>query len=90
MVARALMHAPEVLFLDEPTTGLDPAARLFVWDRVRDLTARGVTVVLTTHDMDEAAELAAGGRCGPGCTWPGGRRCWWRRWWPAPGPSSPR
>jgi ABC-2 type transport system ATP-binding protein len=47
-----------VLFLDEPTTGLDPAARLFVWDRVRDLKARGVTIVLTTHDMDEAATLA--------------------------------
>jgi ABC-2 type transport system ATP-binding protein len=58
MVARALMHAPDVLFLDEPTTGLDPAARLFVWDRVRDLKARGVTIVLTTHDMDEATELA--------------------------------
>jgi ABC-2 type transport system ATP-binding protein len=58
MVARALMHAPQVLFLDEPTTGLDPAARLFVWDRVRDLKARDVTIVLTTHDMDEAAELA--------------------------------
>jgi ABC-2 type transport system ATP-binding protein len=58
MVARALMHAPQVLFMDEPTTGLDPAARLFVWDRVRDLQARGVTIVLTTHAMDEAAELA--------------------------------
>ena len=58
MIARALMHEPEVLFLDEPTTGLDPAARLFVWDRVRELRGRGVTVVLTTHDMDEAAELA--------------------------------
>ena len=58
MVARALMHAPQVLFMDEPTTGLDPAARLFVWDRVRGLRARGVTVVLTTHDMDEAAALA--------------------------------
>jgi ABC-2 type transport system ATP-binding protein len=58
MIARALMHQPQVLFLDEPTTGLDPQARLFVWDRIRDLRARGVTMVLTTHDMDEAAELA--------------------------------
>ena len=57
MVARALMHAPAVIFLDEPTTGLDPAARLFVWDRIRDLQQSGVTVVLTTHDMDEAATL---------------------------------
>ncbi len=58
MIARALMHAPNVLFLDEPTTGLDPAARLFVWDRLRELRDGGVTLVLTTHDMDEAAALA--------------------------------
>ncbi len=58
MIARTLMHDPSVLFLDEPTTGLDPAARLFVWDRIRELRASGVTIVLTTHDMDEAAALA--------------------------------
>jgi ABC-2 type transport system ATP-binding protein len=57
MIARALMHQPEVLFLDEPTTGLDPQARLFVWDRIRDLKTRGVTMILTTHDMEEAASL---------------------------------
>ncbi len=58
MIARALMHRPQVLFLDEPTTGLDPAARLFVWDRLRELQADGVTLILTTHDMHEAATLA--------------------------------
>ena len=58
MIARALMHKPEVLFLDEPSTGLDPQARLWVHDQVRDLRAEGVTVVLTTHDMDEAHKLA--------------------------------
>ena len=57
MIARALMHEPDVLFLDEPTTGLDPQARLFVWDRIRELRKRGVTMILTTHDMDEATEL---------------------------------
>jgi ABC-2 type transport system ATP-binding protein len=57
LIARALMHSPQVVFLDEPTTGLDPQARLFVWDRVRELRDGGVTVVLTTHDMDEAAAL---------------------------------
>jgi ABC-2 type transport system ATP-binding protein len=58
MIARAIMHAPRVLFLDEPTTGLDPAARLFVWDRLRELRDSSVTLILTTHDMDEAALLA--------------------------------
>jgi ABC-2 type transport system ATP-binding protein len=58
MIARALMHDPQVLFLDEPTTGLDPQARLFVWDRIRDQRHRNVTVLMTTHDMDEATELA--------------------------------
>jgi ABC-2 type transport system ATP-binding protein len=58
LIARALMHAPQVVFLDEPSTGLDPQARLFVWDRIRELRAGGVTVVLTTHDMDEAAALS--------------------------------
>ena len=58
IIARGLMHDPRVLFLDEPSTGLDPQARLFVHDRVAELAAGGVTVVLTTHDMDEAAKLS--------------------------------
>ncbi|SET91043.1 ABC transporter ATP-binding protein [Geodermatophilus poikilotrophus] len=58
LIARALMHAPQVVFLDEPSTGLDPQARLFVWDRVRELRDGGITVLLTTHDMDEAATLS--------------------------------
>ncbi|SNS88413.1 ABC-2 type transport system ATP-binding protein [Geodermatophilus saharensis] len=58
LIARALMHAPQVVFLDEPSTGLDPQARLFVWERVRELRDTGVTVVITTHDMEEAAALA--------------------------------
>ncbi len=58
MIARGLMHRPEVLFLDEPTTGLDPQARLFVHDQVLQLRSEGVTVMLTTHDMEEAAKLS--------------------------------
>ncbi|MGZ4639898.1 MAG: ABC transporter ATP-binding protein [Actinomycetes bacterium] len=57
MIARSLIHEPDVLFLDEPTTGLDPQARLFVWDRISELRERGVTILLTTHDMNEAADL---------------------------------
>ncbi len=58
MIARALMHSPAVLFLDEPSTGLDPAARLFLWEKVAELKAMGTTVVITTHDMDKAATLS--------------------------------
>ena len=57
MLARALMHEPEVLFLDEPTNNLDPQARLFLWERIRSLHRRGVTIILTTHDMNEADQL---------------------------------
>lgn len=57
MIARALMHMPEVLFLDEPTNNLDPQARLFLWERIRALQERGITILLTTHDMEEASRL---------------------------------
>jgi ABC-2 type transport system ATP-binding protein len=57
LIARALMHAPQVLFLDEPTTGLDPQARLFLWEMIQTLNQHGLTVFLTTHDMEEAAKL---------------------------------
>ncbi|HKP84785.1 MAG TPA: ATP-binding cassette domain-containing protein [Blastocatellia bacterium] len=57
MIARALMHAPSVLFLDEPTTGLDPQARLFLWEMIEALNHNGLTVLLTTHDMEEAEKL---------------------------------
>lgn len=57
VIARALVHEPEILILDEPTTGLDPQARHLVWQKLRLLKARGVTMLLTTHYMDEAAHL---------------------------------
>jgi ABC-2 type transport system ATP-binding protein len=57
MIARALMHAPDVLFLDEPTNNLDPQSRLFLWDRIRALNQQGLTILLTTHDMVEADQL---------------------------------
>jgi ABC-2 type transport system ATP-binding protein len=57
MIARALMHEPDVLFLDEPTNNLDPQSRLFLWDKIQALNARGLTILLTTHDMDEADRL---------------------------------
>src|SRR5437762_4225281 len=56
-IARALVNEPELLLLDEPTTGLDPQARHLVWDRLYRLKQRGVTLVLTTHYMDEAEQL---------------------------------
>ena len=57
ILARALINEPRILLLDEPTTGLDPQARHLIWDKVRSLKKSGVTIILTTHYMDEAAEL---------------------------------
>lgn len=56
-IAMSLINRPELLILDEPTTGLDPAVRLALWARIRDLRAAGTTVLLTTHYMDEAQRL---------------------------------
>jgi len=56
-IARSLINEPTVLLLDEPTTGLDPQARHLLWDRLYRLKQRGVTLVLTTHYMDEAEQL---------------------------------
>ena len=57
MIARALTHDPSVLFLDEPTVGLDPQARLALWDILRDLHKQGRTIIMTTHYMEEADQL---------------------------------
>jgi ABC-2 type transport system ATP-binding protein len=58
-IALALVNDPEVVFLDEPTTGLDPQARLNIWDVIEGIRRRGKTVVLTTHNMEEAERLCA-------------------------------
>ncbi len=57
LIARALINDPEIVVLDEPTTGLDPQARHLVWERLRRLTSEGKTLILTTHYMEEAAQL---------------------------------
>ena len=56
-IARALMHGPQVLFLDEPSTGLDPQTRLLLWELIRDFNREGRTILLTTHNMEEADAL---------------------------------
>ena len=56
-IAAALVHSPKVFFLDEPTTGLDPQARRNLWDLIREVRDRGVTVIMTTHYLDEAELL---------------------------------
>lgn len=57
MIARALMHKPRILFLDEPTVGLDPQVRRKIWDLIRRLNGQGITVLLTTHYIEEAELL---------------------------------
>src|SRR5262249_25629843 len=57
MIARALIHEPRILFLDEPTVGLDPQARLALWEVLRRLHRQGRTILLTTHYMEEADRL---------------------------------
>jgi len=68
LIARALINDPDLVVLDEPTTGLDPQARHLVWDKLRELTREGKTLILTTHYMDEAAQL-----CDRLCIMEGGR-----------------
>jgi lipooligosaccharide transport system ATP-binding protein len=68
LIARALINDPDLVVLDEPTTGLDPQARHLVWDKLRELTSQDKTLVLTTHYMDEAVQL-----CDRLCIMEGGR-----------------
>lgn len=56
-IAAALVHKPKVFFMDEPTTGLDPQARRHLWDLIRDIRKKGITVILTTHYLEEAEML---------------------------------
>lgn len=58
VIARALMHRPAVLFCDEPTRGLDPASRNFLWEQIKEIRDGGTAILLTTHDMHEAENLA--------------------------------
>jgi len=59
MIVRALLNEPDLLLLDEPTTGLDPQSRHALWERLGELGRRGLTILLTTHYLDEAAQLCA-------------------------------
>jgi ABC-2 type transport system ATP-binding protein len=56
-IARAMMHDPQVLFLDEPSTGLDPQTRLLLWEIIREYNQQGKTILITTHNMEEADSL---------------------------------
>lgn len=57
LIARAIMHRPRILFLDEPTVGLDPQVRRMIWDLIRDLNRKGITILFTTHYIEEAELL---------------------------------
>jgi lipooligosaccharide transport system ATP-binding protein len=57
IIARALLNAPKILILDEPTTGLDPQVRHMIWDKLRQMKKNGITMLLTTHYMEEAFQL---------------------------------